>query len=108
MLDLIAFLVSLFLIIGVFMAVHAVRESRDLLRVITRILMRWSANERPEIFEGLKPSPVAVSLQDGQKGWIEMSDELFECLAKGTIDAGDVVTIAGISGRAFIIEKAKA
>lgn len=108
MLDLLAALVTIFVIIGFFMAVHALRESRDRLRLISRILIRWSANEHPELFEGLEPSPLAVSLQDGQRGSMKMNGELFDCTAKGTINAGDSVIIRGVSGMAFVIEKAKA
>ena len=105
MLDLLILLVMVFLIIGVFMAVRAARESRDRLRVITRILMLWSANEHPEIFTGLQPKPFAARMEDGQKRSIEMNGELFECMAKGIIDAGEALAITGVSGRVFVIEK---
>lgn len=108
MLDLLAAFVSLFVIIGFFMAVQAVQASRDRLRPISRILMRWSSNVHPELFAGLEPSPLTVSLQDGQKGSMKINGELFDFTAKGTINAGDHVTIGGVSGRVSVIEKAKA
>jgi len=109
MLDALFSLVMLFMIIGLFMAVHAVRESRDRLRVITRLVVRWSANARPDIFVGLQPRRVFVGrMEDGQTGSIEMNGEIFECMARGAIEAGENVTIIGVTGRSFIIEKAKA